>query len=224
MFHDLIDPVLEDLPAGVIKHAANSGGTFFTSDDDLDMIRPGLALYGIDPSLGMSSGGEKTPEVTGEMHTELRRQLRPVAKWTAPLLSVRDVPAGGSVGYGRTWIAKKPTRVGLIPVGYADGYRRIWGNRAVVRVPAVASEHGQTGDAFCDVIGRVSMDYITVDLTPAPWAEPGDEITLLDDEPKSLCSAANLAELAGTIPYEIFCNIGPRVARVMVNPTDGETA
>ena len=205
LFHEALDPILPYLPAGVIKHAANSGGTFFSEDDSLDMVRPGLSLYGIDPT-GRPSAA---------------RALRPAAKWTAPLLTVRDLPAGATVGYGRTWRAARETRIGLVPVGYADGYPRSLGGRSVVRVDAPADD-ATARDAYCPVVGRVSMDYLTVDLTPAPWAAAGDSVTLLDDDPLSRCSAYALAEAAGTIPYELFCNIGPRVLRVGVNPTDAE--
>ena len=206
LFHEALDPILPYLPAGVLKHAANSGGTFFAEDDSMDMVRPGLALLGVDP--------------TGR--PDVGRPLRPVARWTAPILSTRDLPAGSAVGYSRTWRADRATRLGLIPVGYADGYPRALGNRSVVRV--VAPEDHAGGDAFCPVVGRVSMDYITVDLAAAPWARAGDEAILLDDDPHSPCSATALASAAGTIAYELFCGIGSRVQRVSVNPSDAEMA
>lgn len=207
MFHETVDPLLPYLPPGIIKHAGNSGGTFFCEDDTLDMVRPGLALYGLDPTCRPS----------------VDRPLRPVAKWTAPLLSLRDAAAGSTVGYNRTWRAGNPTRLGLVPVGYADGYPRSLSNRAVVRLPAPATVDGvPPRDAFCPVVGRVSMDYMTIDLTNAPWAHPGDEVVLLDDDPTSPCSAYALADMTGTIPYEILCNIGPRIVRVGANPTDAE--
>lgn len=207
MFHETVDPLLPYLPPNLIKHAANSGGSFFCEDEALDMIRPGLAVYGIDP------GGRACTD----------RPLRPVAKWTAPILSIRDVRAGTTAGYNRTWRATKATRLGLVPVGYADGYPRALSNRAVVRIPAppaldIAPQH----DAFCPVVGRVSMDYLTVDLARAPWAQPGDEVILLDDDPTSPCSAYGLAEQCGMIPYELLCNIGSRIVRVGVNPSDAE--
>ena len=184
-------------------HVANSGGilgsgrTAATAGEGVfDLVRGGLALYGIDPCDPPSNPG-----------------LRPAAKWTAPLLLARDLAPGQSVGYGRTWTASKPIRLGTIPVGYADGYQRILSNKSVVRIPAPEGEN----DAFCPLVGRVSMDYITVDLTSAPWIKVGDEITLVDNDPASPCSAANLAKVAETIPYEILCGIGRRVTRVYVD-------
>ena len=207
MFHETVDPLLPYLPKTLVKHAANSGGTFFAEDDTLDMVRPGLALYGLDPTGAPS----------------IDRPLRPVAKWTAPILHVRDVTPGTFAGYNHTWRATRATRIGLVPVGYADGYPRALSNRAVVRIPAPVMPEGLLArDAFCPVVGRVSMDYLTIDLANAPWAQPGDEVTLLDDDPVSRCSAYALAEQCGTIPYEILCNIGSRIVRVGVNPSDAE--
>ncbi len=194
-FLDRTDAAAERSHGRLIRHAAASGATFFTQPAHLDMVRPGLALYGIDPS-GKPS---------------LDRPLKPVLRWTAPLVGIRDVPAGGTVGYGQTWTADRPTRVGLVPVGYADGYDRAYGNRAVTLV------HG--GPA--PVVGRVSMDLTTIDLSQVPAAVIGDEVVLLDNDPLSACSVYRLAEWSGTIPYEVLCRIGPRVRRVAVDPSDG---
>ncbi len=194
-FLDRTDAVAERSAGRVMRHAAASGATFFTPPAHLDMVRPGLALYGIDP------GGKPS----------LDRPLKPVLRWTAPLIGIRDVPAGGTVGYGQTWRAERPTRVGLVPVGYADGYDRAYGNRAVTLV------HG----GRAPVIGRVSMDLTTIDLSQVPSASIGDEVVLLDDDPLSPCSIYRLAEWSDTIPYEVLCRIGPRVRRMAVEPSDG---
>jgi alanine racemase len=159
------------------------------------MVRPGIALYGIDPA-GKPS---------------LDRPLRPVMKWVAPLVGISDVPAGATVGYGRAWTAARPTRVGLVPVGYADGYPRCFSNEATVMV------HGRAAP----VIGRVSMDLTTIDLTNVPQATVGDDVTLLDNDPLSPASVYQLARWADTLPYEIFSRIGPRVKRVAHDPEVG---
>lgn len=173
----------------ILRHVANTAAILRHPRTHLDMVRPGIGLYGIDP-----------------MGAEAGRNLRPVMKWVAPLLMVRTVRKGTSVGYGLTWTAPRDTRLGLVPVGYADGYLRCFSNRSSVMVNGVA----------VGVVGRVSMDLITVDLGKAPGAQLGDEVTLLDDDPASPASAYALAEMAGTIPYEIFCRIGSRVHRVSV--------
>jgi alanine racemase len=173
------------------RHAANSGGTFLLPDSHFDMVRPGLSLYGIDPT-GAAS---------------MDRKLRPAMKWIAPLIGIKEVPAGTRVGYCHTWSASRPTRVGLLPIGYGDGYWHAFSNRAVVMLHNIA----------CPVIGRVSMDLTTIDLTDMPQVAVGDEATLLDDDPLSPLSVYKLAEWAQTIPYEIVTRIGQRVTRVAVD-------
>lgn len=176
------------------RHAANSGALFFHRSTQFDMVRPGLSLYGVDPA-GRPTAG---------------RPLKPVLKWVAPVVGIQDVPAGGTVGYGQTWTAGRPTRVGLLPVGYADGYPRSFSNGAKVLL------HGRCAS----VIGRVSMDLTTVDLSDHPDAHVGAEVTLLDDNPLSAVSVYELAKWANTIPYEILSRIGPRIKRVPIDPED----
>jgi alanine racemase len=175
-----------------LRHAANSGALFSLPTSRLDMVRPGISLYGIDP-LGQPC---------------VQRPLRPALKWTAPLVGIRCVPAGTTIGYGQTFTAGAAARIGLLPVGYADGYLRHFSNRACVML------HGRPAP----VVGRVSMDFTTIDLTGHPQAALGDEATLLDNDPLSPASVYKLAEWGQTIPYEIFCRIGPRVGRVAVEP------
>jgi alanine racemase len=180
----------------VLRHAANSGAIFSSPASHLDMVRPGLGLYGIDPS-GKPS---------------LERSLRPALKWTAALVGVKEIPPGATVGYGQTWRALRRSRVGLVPVGYADGYCRSFSNRAVIMV------HNRPAP----VIGRVSMDFTTIDLSDIPQAVIGDEVILLDSDPLSPASVYKLAEWANTIPYEVFCRIGPRVRRVAYDTDDAD--
>lgn len=181
-------------PGRILRHAANSGAIFFAPDSHLDVVRPGISLYGIDP--------------TGRAN--LNRALKPVMKWVAPLLVIRDVSRGTSVGYSQTWTAERDTRVGLVPIGYADGYARAGANRAVMML----------NDLPHRVVGRVSMDYTMIDLGPVCPATVGDEVTVLDSDPLSPASVYELARHAGTIPYEIFTRIGGRVRRVGVEPSD----
>lgn len=196
-FHSATDPIVSQSPGRLIRHAAGSAALFFHRSTQLDLVRPGLSLFGIDP--------------TGRPSTS--RPLKPVLKWTAPVVGLSDVTAGTSVGYGQTWTSRRPTRVGLLPVGYADGYPRSFSNGAKVLL------HGRPAA----VIGRVSMDMTTIDLTDHPDAHPGVEVTLLDDNPLSPVSVYELAKWANTIPYEILSRIGPRVRRVPVDPEDSPT-
>jgi alanine racemase len=188
-FRAATDNIAEKSHGRIVRHAANSAGVFFHPDSHFDMVRPGLALYGIDP--------------TGK--PSLDRPLKPVLKWTAPLISAKTVRKGTGVGYGQTWQAPRDTRIGLVPIGYADGYPRSLSNKAVVLI------HGKPAP----VVGRVSMDMLTVNIGEIPGVRIGDEVTLLDDDPLSPVSVYKLAEWSETIPYEVFCRIGPRVQRVV---------
>ncbi len=181
-----------------ILHAANSAAVFFHPEAHLDMVRPGLSLYGIDPTL--------RPRVA--------RPLRPAMQWVAPILMIKSIAAGTGVGYNQTWKARRDSRIGLVPVGYADGYQRCFSNRACMMV------HNQPAP----VVGRVSMDVTAIDLTEIPQVQGGDEAILLDSDPLSPASVYELAKLAQTIPYEIFCRIGQRIRRVLVEaPTEQPT-
>jgi alanine racemase len=186
------------LKGKILLHAANSAALFLRPDAHLDMVRPGIALYGVDPSLTPTS----------------ERVLKPVMKWTAPLVQIHTIKAGATVGYGQTWKAQQDTRIGLVPIGYADGYPRSLSNRGVVMV------QGQP----CPVAGRVSMDLTTIDLTSAPQAILGDEVVILDSDPLSPASVYEMARLAGTIPYEITSGIGQRIHRVPIEIEQGVLA
>jgi alanine racemase len=135
-------------------------------------------------------------------------------KWTAPLVQIHAIKAGTSVGYGQTWKSQRDTRVGLVPIGYADGYSRCLSNKGVMMVQGQA----------CPVVGRVSMDLTTIDLQNAPHAVVGDEVTILDCDPLSPASVYELARLAETIPYEITAGIGQRIHRVAVEVEEGVAA
>lgn len=181
------------------RSAANSGGVFFQRESHLDMVRPGISIYGIDPTCQPS----------------VERPLKPAMRWVAPLIDIRDVPAGAQVGYGQTWTAQKATRLGLIPIGYADGYPRQLSNRGTMMVA------GQPAP----VAGRVSMDLTVIDLQNAPQAVVGDDVTVMDDDPVSPASVYSIARLTETIPYEILCRIGKRVRRVAADePEEREEA
>ncbi len=190
------DRVTNHLAGKTPRHAANSAAIFFLPQARYDMVRPGISLYGMDPT-GLPS---------------MDRKLRPVAKWIAPLVGIRDIPKGQGVGYSHTWIAPRDSRIGLVPIGYADGYTRLLSNRGSMVVC----------NKRAPVIGRISMDLTTIDLSDIPQASIGDDVTIIDNDPLSPASAYELARLAETIPYETLCRIGPRVKRVGVDPEDEE--
>ena len=192
-FRSVTDECLSRSPRRFLRHVANSGAVFSTPLSHLDMVRPGISLYGIDPSQGPS------PD----------RPLRPAVKWVAPLIAVHRLESGQTVGYGQSWTARQPTRVGVVPVGYADGYFREFSGRAVMLLAGKP----------CPVIGRVSMDMTCIDATDVPEAGVGDAVTVLDDDPHSPASAYALAALARSIPYEVLSRVGSRVRRIAVDDT-----
>ena len=161
---------------------ANSSGLFLGSDYASDLARPGCALYGINPTTGAPN------------------PMRQVLRLEAPVLQIRDIPAGASVGYGASFVAARPSRIATIAVGYADGYLR--------------SLSGQGEAAYLGLIlpmvGRVSMDLITLDVTDAPGLVPGDTVTLIGG---AAPSPDDLAARAGTIGYEILTSFGARYRR-----------
>ena len=178
-------------PNGLLLHAANSAGTIYVPQTHLDMVRPGIAIYGYQPSDEMPA----------------RLPLRPALRLWGRLMQIKNLPAGSKVGYGLTYTFHRDSRVGLVPVGYADGYPRGLSNRATVRV------RGRD----VPIRGRVSMDQISIDLTDAPDAAVGDVVEIVSNDPAAPHSIENLARMASTIPYELTCRLGPRVQRVLVD-------
>jgi len=160
------------------------------------MLRPGLALYGYVDRItqdGLSWDGEPG--------------FVPVLTWKTLVTSVRSLRAGDTAGYGNTFVAAGDTRLALLPVGYADGFNRLLSNRGYVLI------RGQEAP----IAGRISMDQATVDVTAIPGAAIGDEVVLLGSQGSETLDAWDLADLCGTVPWEVLCAIGPRVPRVLVD-------
>lgn len=170
-----------------LRHIANSAAILEMPETHLDMVRAGIILYGLWPS-------DEVEHVI---------DLKPVMQVKARLSCVKDYHPGESVSYGRTFIAAREMRVGTLPIGYADGYTRLYAGKAVVelngrRVP---------------VIGRICMDQCMVDVTEVGGARVGDAVTIFGSE---TLSAEEAAGWLGTIGYEVVCMISPRVPRVYV--------
>lgn len=176
---------------GLVLHAANSAALLGRPESHLDLVRPGIAVFGVRPAPHVGRGVE----------------LEPALRLKARLMAVKDVPAGTSASYGHAYTFERQARVGLVPVGYGDGYLVALSDRATVRVLG----------ADAPVRGRVTMDQIIVELTGIPEAAVGDEVEILSPNPDDPHSAAGLAARAGTIPYEILTRLGPRVRRVLVD-------
>jgi alanine racemase len=187
LFADTCDAIEAARGPVKLKHLANSGAILAHPNSWFDMVRPGIMIYGAYPD-------PECPKTVA---------LRPGLEWSTYLSFVKPVAAGGAVSYGGTWVAPADTRIGTIPVGYADGYSRALSNCGRVLV------NGHS----CPVVGRVCMDQAMVDLGPDSDAVVGDEVILLGGDGDDAITTTEIADLMGTIPYEMTCLISPRVVR-----------
>ncbi len=166
-------------------HALNSAGILGFPEHAHDLVRPGLMLY-----------GSASPK-------KYQTELRPALAWKCRILLVRDMAPGRTVSYGRTFRVARPMRVAALPAGYADGFpRQARGAEVLV------------GGRRCAVLGRVTMDQILIDVTDVPDARPDDEAVLIGRQGHEEITAAELAERAGTIAWDVFTGLGPRVRRI----------
>ena len=172
-----------------IRHMANSAAILQMKESHLDMVRPGIMLYGVYPAR----------EVTRTV------EVRPALAWKSRVVYFKVVKAGHPVSYGSAWQSDHPVRIVTVPVGYGDGYFRSMSNRAQVLI---------RGKKYPQV-GRICMDQMMVNIE-ADSAFNGDEVTLMGESDSLAISAQELADWAGTIPYEILTNINTRVPRVYI--------
>ncbi len=171
--------------------AANSAATVDLPQGFFNTVRPGIIIYGLPPS--------------HEMHGSF--DLRPAMQFKTRIAYIKEVNAGTSVSYGCTFTTERPTFLATLPVGYADGYSRHLSNKATVLI----------GGKRCPVVGRVCMDQTVVDLGPESDAAIGDEVVLVGRQGKEEITLTELADLAGTINYELACAVSPRVPRIYIN-------
>jgi alanine racemase len=173
-----------------LRHIANSAAVISCKNSYLNLVRPGLMLYGLYPD------------------ARLKKiiRLKPAMSFKTRIVFLKEISAGRSVSYGRTFIAKKKTKVATLPVGYADGYNRILSNRADVLV------RGRR----CPVIGRICMDQMMIDVTGIN-AKLKDEVVLFGRQNESEISVEEIASLCSTIPYEVVCWVSKRVPRKYIN-------
>jgi alanine racemase len=167
------------------------------SDAWRTMVRPGHAIYGY-----------VSPIVRGAESAPARKlDVRPALEWKARILTVKDIPAGEPIGYGAMFRASAVTRIGIVGAGYADGIpHRLGGKGSVI-----------AGGRIVPMLGAVSMDVSTIDLTTAPHVKAGDAVTLLGEDGEARIDAQQIARLAGTISYSVLCGISARVAHVYVD-------
>jgi alanine racemase len=172
-----------------VIHVANSAALVLRYDSHFNLARPGLAVYGLPPVAAVRE----------------RVELHPVMTFKTRLMQIKRAPAGSGVGYGHTFVTPRESLIGVLPVGYADGYRRglQHGGEVIVR------------GARAPVIGAVSMDLTTIDLTDIAGAAVGDEVILWGESGGEAISVNDVARLAQTISYEMLCTVGKRVPRVV---------
>lgn len=177
-----------------MRHAANSAALIASPRARLDMVRPGLAVFGLSPVPG------------------LEQELRPVMRVRSEIIALRDLEPGDSVGYGSTWTAARASRIATLPIGYADGWSRALSNRGHVLV----------GGKRAPIVGVVSMDLTMIDVTDIPGARVGDECVALGAQqgPHGTDSigAEEIARELGTISWEVLTSVSRRVPRFYREP------
>ncbi|MFC1769720.1 alanine racemase [Nitrospirota bacterium] len=178
----------------ILCHFANSAATLSYPEAHLDAVRPGIALYGASPFEGERS------------ELDAVSSLRPVMSVSARVLSLRRMAKGSTISYGRTFTTERDTLTAVLAAGYADGVGRVFSNNADVILNGIR----------VPVLGRVCMDLMMVDATDVPGARDGDEAVLLGNDGDESISIWELAERAGTIPYEIMLSLGRNAQRTYV--------
>ena len=173
-----------------ILHAANSGAILQHPAAYYDLVRPGIMSYGMLP----------------DIQTQRTIPIKPVITLLTRIINVREYPAGRYLSYGRTYQTKRSSRIGILPLGYGDGYPRHLSNCGYVMT------HGKRAP----VRGRVCMDQVLIDITQIPEAHVGSEVVVYGRKGANYVPIEDVARLAGTITYEITCDITPRVPRVYV--------
>jgi alanine racemase len=182
-----------------IRHMANSSALASRPPSWFNMVRPGLAIYGY--FLPFSS------IVTGHADWSLDLPIMPALAWKTRIVQIREVGAGQSVGYSSGYVTEVPAKVAVLSVGYGDGLSR------------QLSSHGRVivQNDYASIIGHIGMNLTTVDITGIPGVDVGDEVIIIGETNKRKITAWEHAGIAGTIPYEIFCNISSRVFRKYVD-------
>jgi alanine racemase len=185
LFYKLVSDLRKSGIIIPLVHAANSIGLIDYKDSHFSMVRPGLVIYGLYPKSGM------------------RIDLKPVLSLKTRVIFIKQVPPGYGISYGRTYITKRSTRIVTLPVGYGDGYPRNLSNLAPVLI----------GGRRLRISGRICMDQIMVDVGNFK-PKIGDEVVLIGRQGKLKITTEELADLSGTIPYEIVCGLGSRIPRI----------
>ncbi|MEP6955258.1 MAG: alanine racemase [Chthoniobacterales bacterium] len=188
-FSEIVGQIRSVLPSTFAVHALPSAGLLAFPESAHQIVRAGLILYGISPI------------------PEFQFLLRPALAWKTRVILVRDLAAGSSVSYGRTFTAKQPMRVATLSVGYGDGWPRALSNRGAAVL---------IGGRRCPILGRITMDLTVVDVSDLPAVSAGAEVVLIGRQGDEEILASEVARQASTISWEILTGIGSRVTRVYV--------
>lgn len=173
-------------------HAANSAATIGYPNTYFDLVREGIAMYGYYPS--------------NQINTE-KVSISPILEWHSKIVYIKEVEAGTSIGYGRTFVADRAMKIATIPVGYADGYNRLLSNRGHVLV----------GGQKAPIVGRICMDQTMIDISHISNATKGDDVILIGSQEQNIITADDIAALCHTIPHEVLTSISPRVDRLYIS-------
>jgi len=169
-------------------HASNSAASLCRPDAYYNLVRPGIAIYGMSPSKECPLPGNYKPALT----------------WKAVLSQVKMLPPGHGISYGHIYTTSREERIGVLPLGYADGFRRVEGNQALINGKKV------------NVVGRVCMDMCMLQLDDVPNAAEGDEVVVIGSQADQRIAVEDIADVWGTVNYEVVCGIGARVPRIYV--------
>ena len=191
LFLDLLKKLRREGLTFPIRHMANSGGILNYPAFHFDLVRPGLMTYGIYPS----------------RDTQDRARLEPVMSFKTRVALVKKFPRGYSIGYGRSYVTNRPTLIATIPVGYGDGYGVILSNRGEALIRGKRAP----------VVGRISMDMCTIDVSHIPDCQVGDVVTLMGKDGLEEITANDIAARVNTISYEILCMLGKRAPRIFIH-------
>jgi alanine racemase len=190
-FSDLLEKLWLSGIEFAVRHAANSAAIIDLPESHLDLVRPGIAIYGLYPS----------KEVRKD-----RLDLRPAMTFASKVIHVKNVPADFSVSYGATYKTSEPTTLATVAAGYADGVNRLLSNTGRMLV------HGKSAP----IVGRVCMDLTIIDVGHIPNVEVDDEVVIFGSQEEDFISADEVAEKIGTINYEVVTSISKRVPRVYI--------
>lgn len=181
-----------------LRHCANSAATLLFPETYFNMVRPGIAVYGLWPSA-------ETKIVFQKMHKNLN--LKPVLSWFTKIAQIKNVKKGSYIGYGCTFCSKRDMKIAILPIGYYDGFDRGFSNNGYVLIRGKRAK----------ICGRVCMNIIMVDVTNIPGAAVEDTVTLIGRDGREEITVDYLAEIIGTINYEITTRINEKIPRINTN-------